>query len=64
MRPINSPHKKKTKHKGMLRDKSNTVLRHNKPGEVGVFEAWGSVGAFVVPIPTCRGAPSGSNYKR
>jgi hypothetical protein len=48
----------------MLRDKSNMVLRHNKPGEVGVFEAWGSVGAFVVPIPTCRGAPSGSNYKR
>ncbi|MCH88161.1 hypothetical protein A2U01_0009043, partial [Trifolium medium] len=31
------------------------VLRLNKPGEVRVFKAWGSVGAFVVPIPTYRG---------
>jgi hypothetical protein len=64
MRPINSTRKIKTKHIGVLKDKSNMVLRLNKPREVRVFEDWGSVGAFVVPIPTYRGAPSGSNYKR
>jgi hypothetical protein len=47
----------------VLKDKSNMVLRLDKPGEVRDFEAWGSVGAFVVPIPTYRGAPSGSNYE-
>jgi hypothetical protein len=48
----------------VLKDKSNMVLRLDKPGEVRDFEAWGSVGAFAVPIPTYRGAPSGSNYER
>jgi hypothetical protein len=40
------------------------VLRLDKPGEVPDFEGWGSVGAFVVPIPTYCRAPSGSNYER
>jgi hypothetical protein len=48
----------------VLKDKSNMVLRLNKPRAVRVFEDSGSVGAFVVPIPTDRGAPSGSNYER
>ena len=40
------------------------VLRLDKPGEVRDFEGWGSVGAFVVPIPTYCRAPSGSYYER
>jgi hypothetical protein len=48
----------------VLKDKPNLVLRLDKPGEVRDFEAWGSVGAFVVPIPPYRRAPSGSNYER